>query len=153
MTIKNLLATKQEYLNSVEEAKRMAETAKAVRDEFRKQLKNTYTTSVLEGKNYIFFKDKWMYGSATTGVFSEDKFSGIDGVFYMKHHDLITGSQVKQIVSNLEIKVADDKISPDSYYLMAVIYEEPMYPTFEDSSEIDKKESIWEYLFIDLGAE
>lgn len=145
MTIEKLLDTKQEYLTCVEEAKRMAETAKAVRDEFRIQLKNTYPSSVLDRKNYIFFKEKWMYGSATTGVFSVDKFSGIDGVFYMKHHDLLIGSQVKKIVSNLEIKVDDEKISPDSYYLMAVIY--------EDSSHINKHESIWEYLFVELGEE
>ena len=153
MKIEKLMETKQEYLNCVEEAKNAAEIANAVRVEFRKQLKHTYPTSALDGKNYIFFKAKWMHGSANTGHFSLDKFSGMNGEFYLNHHELLTGTSVKQIATDLSIKVDENTLLPDSYYLMAVIYEELLYPTDEDSSNILQDKPISEYLFVELGEE
>lgn len=122
-----------------DKARKLASEAASLTERRSKMISNVFPLESLHNCTYIFFKQKWMGGSAHTGSIDTKSFRGGDGECYMIYRNVVKGSEVLKSASECQIDIPEQTINPDSDYIELVLYE---YDIFEQESELEKSNFI-----------
>ncbi len=120
-------------------------------------LKELLPLSVLFGQEYVFTKSKWYQTKPYTGTLSNSEFVGHDNKTYLKHHDIMSGLKMKEVLLENDTLIEELSVLDDDLYLLLIVPDE-----FDEDFALEHQNDnalvairpvlIAEYVFIKLPA-